>query len=406
LNSANYPISGQALLAIFKKRSGFPVTAQWGEKAESHQGVMSILSRFIALHDIWICFETASIHWLLTMGYAFYLSIIIFYEKSSTLSGKLIKGDFNMNQIIDIHAHLGDICFPGGGELIEKKGVRKKLLFDTVRLTELLLYRGVGNINPESVVKMGNWFYRRSFKETMARNLAGTRENFKKSMDEAGIHFSVSLPIPPYVTFADLKTAAEKDSSILPFTGIDFTREYDVEARLVEDVKAGARGLKLHPILQGEKLTSKRTFEGVEAFAPHNLPVLMHTGISAYYPDRSNTLMEQPSYGDIHYVRDIVKAFPGVSFIIGHGGMLQKQETMEMLGGCKNIWVDTSLSSPRVIREYFKVYGPERVLFGSDWPWGNRNPAKRSLKKACQGDKSLEKRIFSENAVELMQLNS
>ena len=116
--------------------------------------------------------------------------------------------------------------------------------------------------------------------------------------------------------------------------------------------------------------------------------------------------MEQPSYGDIHYVRDIVKAFPGVSFIIGHGGMLQKQETMEMLGGCKNIWVDTSLSSPRVIREYFKVYGPERVLFGSDWPWGNRKPAKRSLKKACQGDKSLEKRIFSENAVELMQLNS
>ncbi len=310
-----------------------------------------------------------------------------------------------MDRIIDIHAHLGDICYPGGGELIEKKGVRKNLLFDTTRLTEFLLFRGSDKVDAESFVKMDNWFYKRSVKETMARNLAGSRENFKKSMDSAAINFSVSLPVPPYVTFADLKAAADKDSSILPYTGIDFTREYDVEAELAEDVKAGAKGMKLHPILQGEKLTSKRTFEGVEAFAPHHLPILMHTGISPYYPDKNNTLMEQPSYGNIHYVRDIVKAFPKVNFIAGHGGLFQKQEAMEMLNDCKNAWVDTTFRSPGVIREYFKVYGPDRVLFGSDWPWGNRKPAVQSLKKACQGDKSLEKRIFFENAAELMNLN-
>jgi len=192
-------------------------------------------------------------------------------------------------------------------------------------------------------------------------------------MDKAGINFSVSLPVPPYVTFADLKPAADKDSSILPFTGIDFTRKYDIEAELAEDVKAGAKGMKLHPILQGEKLTSKKTFEGVEAFAPHHLPILMHTGIIPYYPDRNNTLMEQPSYGDMHYVRDIIKAFPKVNFIIGHGGLLQKQEAYEMLNEFKNIWVDTTFCSPGVIQEYFKVYGPDRVLFGSDWPWGKQN---------------------------------
>jgi len=30
-----------------------------------------------------------------------------------------------MDHIIDIHAHLGDICYPGGGKLIKKKGVKK-----------------------------------------------------------------------------------------------------------------------------------------------------------------------------------------------------------------------------------------------------------------------------------------
>jgi len=311
-----------------------------------------------------------------------------------------------MDSIIDIHAHLGDICYPGGGKLIEKKGVKKNLLFDTSCLTEFLLFRGADSVNPESFLKMDNWLYKRSVKETMERNLAGTRENFIRSMARAGVNYSVSLPVPPYVTFADLKAAADKDSSILPFTGIDFTREYDVEVELAEDVKAGAKGMKLHPIIQGEKLTSKKTFEGVEAFAPHHLPVLMHTGITPYYPDRNNTLTEQPLYGSIHYARDIVKAFSNVNFIIGHGGLFQKQDANEMLNDFKNVWVDTTFCSPERTREYFKIYGPDRVLFGSDWPWGNRRPAVRSLKKACLGDKSLEKRIFYENASELMQLNN
>ncbi|MBW2367909.1 MAG: amidohydrolase family protein [Deltaproteobacteria bacterium] len=310
-----------------------------------------------------------------------------------------------MDPIIDIHAHLGDICYPGGGEIIEKKGVRKKLWFDTTCLFEFMLFRGGDNIDAQSFVNMDKWSYKRTVMETLERNKAGTRENFEKSMNKAGIRFSVSLPVPPYVTFADLKAAADKNSVIIPFTGIDFTREYDVESELAENVKAGAKGMKLHPILQGEKLTSKRTFAGVEAFAPHNLPVLMHTGLTPYYPDKNNTLMEQPSYGDIKYVRELVKAFPNVNFIIGHGGLFQKQEAMDTLGSRKNVWVDTTFGSPEVIRNYFKAYGPDRVLFGSDWPWGNRKPAIRCLKKACQGDKSLERRIFFENATELMQLD-
>ena len=55
-----------------------------------------------------------------------------------------------MDRIIDIHAHLGDILYPGGGELIEKKGVRKKVIFDTSTLTELFSYRGTNDVDVES----------------------------------------------------------------------------------------------------------------------------------------------------------------------------------------------------------------------------------------------------------------
>ena len=78
---------------------------------------------------------------------------------------------------------------------------------------------------------------------------------------------------------------------------------------------------------------------------------------------------------------------------------------MGMLGGIQNVWVDTTFRSPKGIREYIKVYGSEKVLLGADWPWGNRRPAVRTLRKACKGDKALEKRIFFENAAELMDLD-
>ena len=47
-----------------------------------------------------------------------------------------------MDRIIDVHAHLGDILYPGGGELIEKKGVRKKVIFDTVDFDRALFVQG------------------------------------------------------------------------------------------------------------------------------------------------------------------------------------------------------------------------------------------------------------------------
>ena len=48
----------------------------------------------------------------------------------------------------------------------------------------------------------------------------------------------------------ELYKAKEKDPSIIPFTGVDFSRHYDFEAALCSDVWRGAKGMKLHPIIQ------------------------------------------------------------------------------------------------------------------------------------------------------------
>jgi predicted TIM-barrel fold metal-dependent hydrolase len=302
--------------------------------------------------------------------------------------------------IIDMHAHLGDICFPNGGELIEQKGVKKQHVFDVVTLSEIFLHPMVEGLNPES------WVYKQNVIASMARNKIGTRENFKKSMSDSGVTLSIALPVPPYVTFADLYAASQKESSIIPFSGVDFTKEYDVAGSLKADVAAGAKGIKLHPVLQCEKLTSKKTFAAVETFACHDLPILLHTGVCHYFPNPEDRLREAPELGDIPYVRALVQAFPKVKFIIGHAGLTQTEQMIQLLGGMKNIWLECSFQNPSKIRNLIHIFGPDKILYGSDWPWGNRTPAIKIIKKTCCGDRSLEQKIFYENAEELMRLST
>jgi hypothetical protein len=299
--------------------------------------------------------------------------------------------------IIDSHGHLGNILYPGGGELIFRKGVKKRFVIDLATLAERQLYKSM----PDIVFRLLLDQFARGER---ARNETATLENLRKSMDGAGVEKMVCLPLPPYVTFADLKRAAEIDPGVIPFTGVDFTRECDVAAALRADVAAGAKGLKLHPILQKEPLNSRRTFEAVEAFAEHGLPVLFHAGVSSYYLGKEKATNQVMSYGEIRYARDLVAAFPKVNFIAGHAGLFQVKDTMAMLGGFSNVYVDHTFQPPVHIRRLIEVFGPERVLYGSDWPWGNHGPAIRSLREACKGDKALESLIFRENAVRVLGL--
>ena len=305
--------------------------------------------------------------------------------------------------IIDAHTHLGNILYPDGGRLIHEKGVKKKFVLDPVTLSEMMLHVNVGNMGYSKPDHEG-WLHKLVVKADHARNLTATRENMRKAMNRNKVDYCAVMPIPPYVAFSDLRKAAEKDPGILPFTGVDYSREYNLKASLDEDVRNGAKGMKLHPIIQNWPLTHPKTFEAVEAFAGHDLPILFHCGISHYYTDEQEKKGANPEYGAILYAAELVKAFPQARFIAGHAGLFQINDVMEMLGDCDNVWVDISIQSPKRIRRLLDVFGPDKVLNASDWPWGNMKTSLRAVKWACKGDRALERKILFENAAELMKL--
>jgi len=307
-----------------------------------------------------------------------------------------------MDPIIDAHGHLGDILYANGGRLIDRLGVEMEDVFDPASVSEQRLHR--------DRLHLGKLLYRLLARQITraerARNATATLENFAHSLDEPQISHAVCLPIPPNLRFADLAAARSKDARVVPFTGVDYARSQDAvfpdpSSELAADVAAGARGLKLHPIIQKIPLTSSATHAAVEAFAPHRLPVLFHCGISSYYLGAERSKQE-PRYGAIHYAVDLVRDFPAVRFIAGHSGLMQVDEVMRRLAGFPNVWVDTSFMSPERVRQLIGAFGAERVLFGSDWPYGNRLPALAIVREACRSDHGLERRILFENAAELL----
>jgi len=66
--------------------------------------------------------------------------------------------------------------------------------------------------------------------------------------------------------------------------------------------------------------------------------------------------------------------------------------------------MDISFQSPAIVRKLVSVFGSERVLFASDWPFGNPGPMIRVVKSACRNDHKLERLIFYDNVARLLGL--
>ena len=306
--------------------------------------------------------------------------------------------------IIDIHTHLGDILYPCGGQVINKPGLPDRNLFDTgFKLRNLLdagfyaaiiHYRHKGKQPPQLIREWGTYSNRQ-------RNFAASVENMQKSLDASGVTKTCCLPIPPYVTFEDLLEA--KDERIIPFTGVDFTTDYNLESTLARQVELGAKGMKLHPIVQKVSLSNKKLREAVEIFSVYNLPVLFHSGVTSYYHGQEKCRQE-PANGNIADARQLVKDFSEVNFIVGHAGGIEVDQVISLLPIYPNVYVDTSFQSPEKIGQLIHAFGSDRVLFASDWPYGDRKISIKMIQMACEGDKTLEEKLLYSNAAALLHL--
>lgn len=158
----------------------------------------------------------------------------------------------------------------------------------------------------------------------------------------------------------------------------------------------GLKGVKLHPDIQGFKTDDYRCLKIYEICEKNGIPVLLHAGDNRF--DFSNP----------NRIKPILDIYKNLTVIGAHlGGYTVWETAAETLSGYKNFYVDCSSSlyafTPERSREIIRMYGADRVLFGTDYPMWNPKEELSRL-RALNLDEDELNGILYKNAVRLFGL--
>jgi uncharacterized protein len=202
--------------------------------------------------------------------------------------------------------------------------------------------------------------------EDLRRRGDGTEAGAREAMKRAGIDRAVAFGIanrPEHIDTANRYVASLDPEAFIPFGTIH--PGASVEKNLSSLRENGLRGVKVHPLFQGYALDDPGLLELFEAMQGEFV-VTTHVGEGGQGGDRCTPDM----------LCDLVERFPRLELIGCHFGGYRLLDELESKVIGLPVHLDTSwppgLGSidPGRLQEIIERHGPERIVFGSDWPMG------------------------------------
>jgi len=293
-------------------------------------------------------------------------------------------------KIIDFHTHIDDILY--GGEIIEPYS---EPVWTPGDIFEASSYRIAGMKGPFAQLS-----HHLEVIYIHHRIQLGTRENLLKFMERYGVEKSVLLPIAPLTDGFQYLKKVKDDPRFIVFASVS-PDDPDKEKKLKDQMSRGCRGLKLHPVLQNASPDHPGYFEILEIFKSYQLPVIFHSGVVSYYPAYQPL---RSSYGEPAKFEKIIQAFKEVPMVMGHLGMKQGDQVIELARKYENVYADGSNQTLKRLKKAVSAFGKNRLLFGSDFPAGRQIVPIRIGLKLTQGDPEFQDKFFWKNAVSLLRL--
>ncbi|MBR5751493.1 MAG: amidohydrolase family protein [Clostridia bacterium] len=215
----------------------------------------------------------------------------------------------------------------------------------------------------------------------------GTADGLRRSMAEAGIDVSLVLPVatnPAQVEHVNdssiLLNDAGGETGIYSFGCMH--PEYPAPEKELERLKkAGIRGIKLHPVYQGVDFDDEKYIRILKTAFGLGMWALVHAGLDVGFPGVEHVSPRM--------ILRVVERLGGDRLILAHmGAWRQWEEAAGLLSGT-GVMIDTSFSIGRMTpaddtltqpemlsvneaEDIIKAYGADRVLFGTDSPWGGQ----------------------------------
>ena len=97
----------------------------------------------------------------------------------------------------------------------------------------------------------------------------------------------------------------------------------------------------------------------------------------------------------------MLRSFPRQTIVLGHAGLQQFEDAIELARRHENTVVETSFQHRSRIRRALEIVGSDRVVFGSDWPASDPRFALREVRAAARSDAELEQLLWG-NAERLL----
>lgn len=215
------------------------------------------------------------------------------------------------------------------------------------------------------------------YTEMSRRMISVDASALRAMMAETGVTQAVAVAIDPFVPTPEvLDACARLPGVLLPFGSVDPHAE-DYLDRFRALLAAPIAGLKFHSDLQRLPLDSPRLFALLEILAASDraaLPVYLHTGSFPIYRP-----LESP-WPDA--LSRLLAGFPALTFVCGHAGWDAPRAALDAAHAYPNLFLETSWQPPRLIRRLCDALGPERLLFGSDFPLFSQKRALRNVRAA------------------------
>jgi hypothetical protein len=160
---------------------------------------------------------------------------------------------------------------------------------------------------------------------------------------------------PAYRTPNDrvLAWAAAAEGRLYPFCRLDPADDPIAEGERC--LRLGARGIKLHPRAQSFGFDTPVAAAIFELARDGGVPILIHAG---------------RGMGRMDALADLALRYPEVALVLAHGAIADQAMFATRLAGHPAVVYDTSVFSPFDLIELFARVPAERIVFGSDVPYG------------------------------------
>jgi predicted TIM-barrel fold metal-dependent hydrolase len=229
--------------------------------------------------------------------------------------------------------------------------------------------------------------------------LDGRVSSLLASMDSAGIGTSVicSIATKPEQFDPILKWSKQIASPrIVPLPSIH-PKGPDPIGQARKVAEAGLAGIKLHPYYQEFDFDDEALFPLYRALDELGLLLVCHTGFDFAFPrDRK--------VDPVRILR-VVERVPSLKLVTSHMGAWDDWDEAEKHLIGKPITMDISVSIDLLGRERARAmilaHPADRVLFGTDSPWGSQSETLRSLRALDLGEER-EQAILWKNAEALL----